>query len=245
MKRKSILRFVNEELAAPADVELDDNADQQTPIKRSRIANRPEDQEPAEMTRLLDQQLICNFQSDAIWFLTRSFRMTSSITAEVLNYLFKVKSDLGQDLENVDDEIIGLLRIMLSFPACNPDVPVLPDLSNLESTPRSCTLEDIKEAARDRHISGFSSISWQDRDHDALMRVVRALQEYRPDDNNLDSVINKLLLRKWFLSKQTKTKSMDAGTRNEPYVVEGVMNFLNNNNTACALLSDLILSSPG
>ena len=43
VKRKSILRFVNEELAAPADNEA--------PLKKCRAANRNEDREPEETPR--------------------------------------------------------------------------------------------------------------------------------------------------------------------------------------------------
>ena len=185
------------------------------------------------MTLLLNQQLICDFQTDAIWFLTRSFRMTSSISAEVLSHCFKVKSDLGQDLAGVAMQTVELLREILSFPTYNPNLPDLPDLSQLHVRPRSCTLEDIKEAARIRHMPGFSSISWQEKDNEQLMKVVTALNEYVQNDD-VGSAINKLLFQKWFLAKQSRTpsvRSMDAGTRVEPFVIRGLMDFININNT--------------
>ena len=98
-----------------------------SPIKRSRIANSDVDREPPEMTLLLNQQLICDFQTDAIWFLTRSFRMTSSISAEVLSHCFKVKSDLGQDLAGVAMHTIPIFptsQTSLSFTS-DPDRALL------------------------------------------------------------------------------------------------------------------------
>jgi hypothetical protein len=227
VKEKKILRFINEESHEVAPT-IDEY--QQPPSKRSRRADRKEDQEPAEMKALLNQQLICNFQSDAIWFLTRSFRITSSISAKVLNFCFKVRNNLGIGLGH--DDTIVFIREMLSFPSYDPTLPELPDLSRLETKPRSCTLEDIKEAARARHITGFSSISWQDKDYEQLMRVVNALKNYVPN-NDLSSTINKIFFQNWFLVKQSKklsVKSMEAGTRNEPFVVGGLIDFLNNNN---------------
>ena len=179
------------------------------------------------------------FQVDAGWFLLRTFRFTSLVSGNVLTHCFRHLERFGhsnnslvdlEDTENEEVQAVEYLRALGHFPKYKEEEleAPRPDLSDFRRN-GSCTLDEIKRFCKARMIP-HGKLSWTDTDAATMRRVKQLIETYDPANAlQQPSFMPNVFFQAWFLQhrKGAHSVAMAAGTRNEPKILKGLMDFLN------------------